>query len=133
MAKQLDCTTSIARTQNNGIHGILFSQHTTFNRLNHLANKQKHGSISIGGVDWTTSKSNHFNLQMLYKISALKLIFGSAMMVGLKIIRISSEHYTTGIFSNVFSSFWNISHLRRTSVLNQWASLTRKVTEYTAR
>jgi len=34
-AKQMDCTTSIASTQNNGIHGIHFSQHTTFTRLNH--------------------------------------------------------------------------------------------------
>jgi hypothetical protein len=45
--KKLDCTTSIASTQNSGIHGILFSQHTTFNRINHLANKRKRGSISI--------------------------------------------------------------------------------------
>jgi len=41
MAKQLDCTISIASTQNNGIHGIHSSQHTTFNLLNHLANKTK--------------------------------------------------------------------------------------------
>ena len=43
MAKQLDCTTSITSTQNNGIHGILFSQHTTFNRVNHVASKRKGG------------------------------------------------------------------------------------------
>jgi len=43
MAKQLDCTTSIASTQNNGIHGIHFSRHTTFNRLNHFASKLKPG------------------------------------------------------------------------------------------
>ena len=43
MAKQLDCTISIASTQNNAIHGIHFSQHNTFNRLNYLASKQKCG------------------------------------------------------------------------------------------
>ena len=43
MAKQLDCTTSIARTQNNGIHGIHFGPHITFSRLSHLASKPKHG------------------------------------------------------------------------------------------
>jgi len=43
MAEQLDCATSITGTQNNGIHGILFSQHTTFNRLKHLASKRKCG------------------------------------------------------------------------------------------
>jgi len=43
MAKQLDCTTSIASAQNNGIHGIHLGQHTTFNRLNHLPSKRKHG------------------------------------------------------------------------------------------
>jgi hypothetical protein len=110
-----------------------FSQHTTCNRLNHLANKKKRGSISIWGLDWTTSKSNHFNLQILYESSSLKLILGSVMIVGLKIIRISSEHYTTGIFSNVCSSFWHISHFRCTSILNWCALQTRKVAEYTAR
>jgi hypothetical protein len=39
MAKQLDCTTSIASTQNNGIHGIHFSLHTTFSRFSHVASK----------------------------------------------------------------------------------------------
>jgi hypothetical protein len=43
MAKQLDCTTSIASTQNNGIHGIHCSLHMTFSRLRHLAWKRKHG------------------------------------------------------------------------------------------
>jgi len=71
LAKELDCTTSIASTQNNGIHGIQFSQHTTFNRLNCLASNQKHESITIWGVDWTTSKSNHFNLQILCTSSPL--------------------------------------------------------------
>jgi len=42
-AKQLEYATSIASTQNNGIHGIHFSQHMTFNRLNHLAAKWKCG------------------------------------------------------------------------------------------
>jgi hypothetical protein len=105
IAKQLDCATSIASTQNNGIHGILFSQHTTFNRLNHLVSKRQHGLINIWGVDWITSKSNHSNQQMPCKNSSLNAISGFAMIVGLWIIHISSEHYTTGIFSNVSSVF----------------------------
>jgi len=40
MAKELDCTTSIESTQNNGIHGIHFDLHTAFSRLNCLASKQ---------------------------------------------------------------------------------------------
>jgi len=62
LMKQLDCTTSIASTQNNGIHRIYFSLHTSFNRSNYLASKWNCGLISIRGVDWATSQSNHFNL-----------------------------------------------------------------------
>jgi hypothetical protein len=40
MAKQLDCTTSIASTRNNEILCIQFSQYTILNRLNHFASKQ---------------------------------------------------------------------------------------------
>jgi hypothetical protein len=36
MAEQLDNTTSIANTENKGIRGIHFGQHTTSKRLNHL-------------------------------------------------------------------------------------------------
>ena len=133
MATQLDCTTSIATTQNNGIHGIQFGPHMTFSRVSHLANKQKPGLINISGVDWTTSKSNHSNQQMPYESIFLNSISGSAMMVGLKMTPISSEHYTTGIFSNVSHSFWHISHFRRTSILNWCASLTVRVVESTAR
>jgi hypothetical protein len=43
LAKKLDCTTSIASIQKNGIHGIHSRQHTTFNRLNYLASKPKCG------------------------------------------------------------------------------------------
>jgi hypothetical protein len=42
MAMELDCATSIASTQNNGINGIHVSQHVTFNRLNDLASKRHH-------------------------------------------------------------------------------------------
>jgi len=77
MAKQLDCTIRIASTHNNGVHGIHFSQHTTFNMLNPLAREPKGGLISICGVDWTTSKSNHFNQQMPQESSSLKTILGS--------------------------------------------------------
>jgi len=132
MTKQLDCTISIDSTQNNGIHGILFRQHTTFNRLNHFAYKWKRESITIWGVDWTTWKSNHFNLKMLGERSSLKSILGSAMIVGLKIIHISSERYTIGIFSNVFSYFWHISYFRPTSIMKWCASQTGKVTKYSA-
>jgi hypothetical protein len=37
MAKQQDCTTSIASTQNNRIHGIRFGPHTTFSMVSRLA------------------------------------------------------------------------------------------------
>jgi hypothetical protein len=131
--KQLDCTATITSTQNNGIHGILFSQHTTFNRLNHLTNKRKCGSISIWGVDYRTSKSNLFNQLMLCECFSLKSILGSAMTVGLKLIPISLEHYTIGIFSNVFSSCWPISHFKGTSMLNWCTSQTQQVADYTAR
>jgi len=36
------------------------------------------------------------------------------MIVGLKFIHTSPEHYNTGISSNVYSSFWHISHFSRT-------------------
>jgi len=132
-ATQLDCTTSIKSTQNNGIHDIFFSQHMTFNRLDYLVNKQKFGSYSTWGVHLTTSKWNLSNLQMLYKSSSLKWIFGSAMMVGLKTIRISSEQYTTGIFPNAFNSFWDISYLWCISILTTCSSRTPKFDRYTAR
>jgi len=55
------------------------------------------------------------------------------MLVGLKMTHKSLEHYSTGIFSNVCSSFWHISHFRRTLILNQCASLTLRVVKSTAR
>ena len=126
MAKQLDCTTSIESIQNNGIHRFNFGLHMTFDRLSHLASKQKPGSINISGVDWTTSKLNHSMQQMSYKSSSLNSISGLAMTVELKMTHISLEHYTTEIFSNVSSSFWHISHFR-------CSSLTLTVVESTAR
>jgi len=65
--------------------------------------------------------------------SSPNLISGSAMIVGLKMTHISSEHYTTGIFSIVFSTSLHISHFRHTSILNQCGSLTLRVVECTAR
>jgi len=70
---------------------------------------------------------------MLNQSSSLDSISGSAMIVGLKIICTSSEHYTAGIFSNVYSSFWHISQFRRTSIFNLCTLQTRKVAKYTAR
>ena len=133
MAKRLDYTTSIESTQNNGIHGIHFGPHTTFSRLSRLASKRKPGLINISGMDWTTSKSNHSIQQMPYESSSLNSISGSAMMAGLKMTHICSEHYTTGICSTVSSSFWHISHFRRTSILNRCAWLTLRVVKSTMR
>ena len=133
MAKQLDCKTSIESTQNDGIHGIHFGLHTTFSRLRRSASKRKPGLINISGMDWTTSESNYSIRQMPFERSSLNSILGSVMTVGLKITHISSEHYTTGIFSNVSSSFRHISHFRCTSILNRYASLTLRVVESTAR
>jgi len=70
---------------------------------------------------------------MLYESSSLDSISGFAMIVGLKVIGTSSEHYTTGIFWNVYSSFWHISNFRRTLFLNWCALQTRKFAEYTVR
>jgi len=50
-------------------------------------------------------KRNHVDQQMPCESSTLNSIPGSVMIVGLMIIRISLEHYTTGILSNVYSSF----------------------------
>ena len=71
MAKQLDCTTSIESTQNNGIHGTHFGPHTTFSRLSRLASKRKPGLINISGVDWTTLKLNHSIQQITFETSSL--------------------------------------------------------------
>jgi hypothetical protein len=81
MAKQLDCTISIASTQNNGIHDILFSQHMTFHRLNHSARKHKRGYINMKVEHWTASTSNDFNHQMLYESSSFHWILGWPMIV----------------------------------------------------
>jgi len=70
---------------------------------------------------------------MLYESSSLDSISGSAMRVGSTIIRTSSEHYTTGIFSNVYSSFWHFAHFRHTSIVKWFALPTGKVTEYSVR
>jgi hypothetical protein len=133
MAKQLDCTTSVASTQNNGMHSIHFGLHTTFSRLSCLASKRKPGLINISGVDWTTANLNHSNEQMPYERSSLNSISGSIMTVGLTMTHLSSEHYTTQIFSNVSSSIWHNSHFRRTSILNRCTLLTLRVVESTMR
>jgi len=132
MAKQQDCTTSIASTQNNVIHGIYFRQHMTFDRDNHLASERNHESISIWSIDLTTSIWNHLNLQILYNSFSLKLISSSAMIGRVNIIHQSSEHCTTQMFSNVISYFLHLSHCRRISILNMPASQTQKVAKYPA-
>jgi len=85
----------------------------------------------MSGVDWTTSKSNHFNLERLCEPHSLEKISGSVVIAGLKIIHISLEHYTIGIFSNVFSCWWLISHFSSTSILNWCALQTLNVAQYT--
>ena len=133
MAKQLDCTTSIESSQNNGVHGIHFGPHMSFSRLNYLASKQNHESINISAVDWTTWKSNPSNLQMPCENSSLNSISGSAMIVGLKMTHISLEHYTTGIFSNVSSSSYHILLFWHATISNRCASQTLRVIKSTAR
>jgi hypothetical protein len=70
---------------------------------------------------------------MLSETFFLKSIMGSAMIVGFMFIRLFSVLYTTGIFSNICSFFWRISHFRHTSDWNQCTWLARKVAEYTAK
>jgi len=91
------------------------------------------GQISFWGMQWTTSKLNYFNQQIPCASSSLNLISGSVMIAAFKIIYISSEHYTTAIFSNKFSTFWYIFHCMGWLILNQCVSLTQRDTEYTAR
>jgi hypothetical protein len=105
MAKQLDCTTSIESTQNNGIHAIHFGLHTNLSRLSRVTSKRKPGLVNISGMDWTTSKSKHSIQQMPYESSSLNSISGSAMIIGLNMTQTCLEHYTTAIFSNVSTSF----------------------------
>jgi len=133
VAKQLDCTTSITSTQNNEIHGIHFGPHTTFSRLSCLASKWKPALINISGADWTSTKSNHSNQQVPYESSSENSISGLVMIVGLMMIHISSEHNTTGIFSNVSSSSWRISHFRCTSIVDRFTLLTLRAINSTAR
>ena len=65
--------------------------------------------------------------------SLLKSMLASAMVVALKIIHISSEHYTTGIIPNLYISLWHISHFSRAMILNCYTSQSRKVIVYSAR
>jgi len=55
------------------------------------------------------------------------------MIVGSNIIHVWSEPFSRGIFSNVYSSFWHISHSRLTSIWHWCILLILKVTDYTAR
>jgi len=132
MTKQLDCTTSITRTQNNAIHGTDCRPHATFSRLSLLASKKNNGPITIPDVDLSTAKLNVSKQQMACEKYALNSISCSAMIFGLNTTHISSERYTTGMLSNAFSSFLHISHLRHTSMWNQCALLAPWVVESTA-
>jgi len=133
MAKQLDCTTCVASTQNNGIHGIHFGLHTTFSWLSRLASKRNPGLMNISDVDCSTAQSNHSNQQVRYNSFTQNMISGSVMIIGSMMIHIPSEHYTTWIFSNVSRSCWQISHFRGTSILNRCATMTLRADKSTAR
>jgi hypothetical protein len=133
ISKQLNSTTTIASTPNNGIHCIHFSLRTTSSRLHHLASQHQPGLINISDVDWTTSKSIHSNQQMPYISSSQNSILGFAMIVGLKMTHISSDYYTTGIFPNVSSSCWHISHCRSTSIMHHSRLPTLRGVESTAK
>jgi len=133
MAKQLDCTTSITSTQNNGIHGFHFGQNMTFHRLNHLGSNRQLGKVDNWGGCWSTSKSNHSNQQMPCEYSSVNSPLNSALIVALKTILTSSQHVTAGIISNVHCSLWHVAHFRRCSMLNWWASGTQQAAKYSAR
>lgn len=82
-------------------------------------------------MDWTTSQSNHFNVQMPCDSTSLNSISVIAITVGLAILRISPEHYTTAKSSNVFRSFLHISHFRGTSNMIKCTLLTWNDTKHT--
>jgi len=130
-AKQLDCTTSITSNQNNGIHPIHFGQLTTFKTLNRLGSKQKCGQDNIWNRDCTTSIVNLFYQQMPSKSYSRNLVSGSVMTFWMKLIHISSAHYTTGLLSNVYCFFWHISHFSSNVILNLCSLCSGKFTEYT--
>jgi len=48
---------------------------------------------------------------------------GCSMHIWLKMIHMSSEHYTTVILANVFYCFWHLFHLGCTWIFNQCTSL----------
>jgi hypothetical protein len=56
-------------------------------------------------MDSTTSKLNNSNVQMHFKRLSLNSISYFAMIVGLTISYKFSEHYITGIYSTVSTSF----------------------------
>jgi len=127
----LTCTPDPTKTKaHRQVVGLENAGGTAYGRL---ATKRKPGLINISGVDWTTTESNHSNQQMPCESCSLNSTSGSAMIVGSKMTHISSEHYSTGISSNVYSSCWHISHFRHTSILNRCASLTLRVVESTVR
>ena len=132
MAKKLRRIRRIVGTESYRIHGIQFGPHPTFNKLNDLTRTPKPRLITILSIDWRTSKSDYFNEQMPFIGCSLNAIFVLAIKVELTIIHISLEYFTRGISSNVYQAFGHISHSRYTLVLNQCASQTRKVMEYTA-
>jgi hypothetical protein len=93
MTQQLDCTISIASTQNNGIHHIHFCLHKTFNILNCSAGKQKHEYNDVWGIHCTTSQWNQPDKQISCKTSSPNCISVSTMTVVLNGIHELLEHH----------------------------------------
>lgn len=65
--------------------------------------------------------------------SPLNLILGSTRIVELKIIRMSLEHYSTGIYSNAYSYIWHNIQVWCTWILNRCALQNGNVAEYRVR
>jgi hypothetical protein len=110
MAKQLDCTTNFESTYNNGIHGIHFSPHTTFSRLNRVVRKKKHELINFIIESFQSAEA----LQMLFSDLAFGLGIDGWNEVGSHIF--GTLYYRN--ISNVFWSSYYISHFRHTWILN---------------
>jgi len=98
MAKQLDCTTSIKSTKNNGICATYLGPPTTCSRLICSASNWKHGSINISGMDWTISRLNYSNQQVPLESSSLNSIPGSLIMFVLRMTHLSSDIIVQGYF-----------------------------------
>jgi len=133
MSKQLDCSTRIAITQNNGIHGI------DYRSAHHLQQAQSCSQQAKVWVDQPLRCGLHnFNIKLFQSGDALwKLLsridfeLGNACWIedDLHIFRIS--YYR--VILKVYISFLHMSHSMCTSILKPCTLHSRTVAEYTAR